>query len=138
MKTNIVLYESKGVNMTNTTLTLNTKLPGTNQIIETSKKHPKAYAAMKKEYTTLVIRELIQQKCVPSKSYKKICVNYEFYEKRNEARDPDNILGGSIKFIHDAMVAVGIIDDDDIYNISFGNINFIPNCENYKIKISWV
>lgn len=121
--------------MVNTTLTLNIKLPGTNQIIETAKTHPKAYATMKKEYTNLVIRELIRQKCVPPKPYAKIHVSYEFHEGR-DSRDPDNALGGAIKFISDAFAATGVIHDDTIYDISFGKIEFIPGSEFYVI-VTW-
>lgn len=122
--------------MANKTLTLITKLPGFNQIIQAAKTSPQAYSRMKKEYTNLVIRELIHQKCVPAKPYDKIRVSYEFYEKRNEARDPDNALGGATKFISDAFVATGVIHDDTIYDISFGDIEFIPDRE-FKIVISW-
>ena len=120
--------------MTNTTFTLNTKLPGANQIIQTAKSSPKAYSKMKKEYTTLVIRELIRQKCVPMKPYEKICVSYKFYEGK-DPRDPDNILAG-LKFIHDGFVATGIVEDDDIWHITMGGMEFIP-CGEFKIVVTF-
>lgn len=120
--------------MTNNTLTLNTKLPGANQIVKAAKTSPQTYSKMKKEYTTLVIRELIRQKCVPAKPYDKIKVSYTFYEGK-DPRDPDNILAG-LKFIHDAFVTTGVTDDDDIWHIAMGGLDFIP-CGEFKIVVSW-
>ena len=90
---------------------------------------------MKRECTTLVIRELIRQKCVPKTPYDKICVSYKFYEGK-DPRDPDNIMAG-MKFIHDAFVATGVIDDDDIWHVSIGGVEFIPGGK-FKIVVSWV
>ena len=120
--------------MTNTTLTLNTKLPGQNKVIQTAKSKQWAYDKMKKHFTNLVIRELIHQKCVPVKPYDKICVSYEFHEGK-DPRDPDNALAG-MKFIHDAFVSAGIIDDDDIWHVSLGKLEFIPGAE-YKVVVTW-
>ncbi len=110
------------------------KLPGMNQQIDAAKRSPKAYAQMKKDNTNLIIRELIKQDCVPAKPYKAIRVNYEFYEGEGP-RDPDNCLAG-LKFIHDAFVSTGIISDDNIYRIGFGNIGFMPGDE-WKIVVTW-
>lgn len=120
--------------MANKTLTLKTKLPGNNQIIRAAKTSPQAYGAMKKEFTTLVIRELIRQKCVPPKPYEKIRINYEFYEGK-DPRDPDNILAGT-KFINDALTTTGIIEDDDIWHVEIGGLKFIP-CGEFKVIVNW-
>lgn len=120
--------------MTNKVLILNEKLPGANQIIKAAKKSTWEYSQMKKKYTTLVIRELIRQKCVPATPYEKICVSYEFYEGK-DPRDPDNILAG-LKFIMDAFVATGVIEDDNIWTVSMGGVKFIPGGE-FKVVVSW-
>lgn len=117
-----------------TTLTLNVKLPGTNQIVKAAKTSPQTYSKLKKEYTTLVIQALIHQKCVPKEPHDKIRVSYKFYEGKNP-RDPDNILAG-MKFIHDAFVTTGIVEDDDIWHIAMGGLEFIP-CGEFKVVVSW-
>lgn len=119
----------------NNTLTLDMKLPGTNQVLQLTKAHRWDWDKLKKKVTTSVIRALIQQKCVPPEPYRKIRVSYKFYEKADGARDPDNILFG-MKFISDAFVAVGIVEDDDIWHVELGTFNFIP-CGEFKVEVSW-
>lgn len=119
--------------MAKTTLVLG-KLPGLNQQIEAAKKGFKKSSEMKKEWTNYVIRELIRQKCVPGKPYDKMVVNYEFHEGMNP-RDPDNQLAG-IKFIHDAFVSTGMIEDDNAFHISFGRIETILE-EKFSVVVTW-
>ena len=117
------------------TLRLKTKLPGTNQVIADTKNSRWSYDKTKKKLTNSIIRELIAQKCVPSTPYEKIRVSYDFYEKSNGSRDPDNILMG-LKYVHDAFVAVGLIEDDTIWHIELGTFNFSV-CGDFKVIVSW-
>jgi len=119
----------------NNKLILDMKLPGTNQVISDTKAHRWSYDKMKKKVTTMIIRELIQQKCVPTKPYDKIKVSYQFFEGK-DCRDPDNILFG-MKFVHDALVVVGIVEDDTLWNIGIGELEFIPGNADYKVVVSW-
>ena len=116
------------------TLRLKTKLPGTNQVIADTKNSRWSYDKTKKKLTNSIIRELIAQKCVPSTPYEKIRVSYKFYEGENP-RDPDNILMG-MKYIHDAFVSTGIVEDDNIWCVSLGGIEFIPG-NKFKVVVSW-
>jgi hypothetical protein len=91
----------------NNTLTLDMKLPGTNQVINVTK---------------------------ATEPYRKIRVSYKFYEGQNP-RDPDNIIFG-LKFISDAFVVTGIVEDDSLWHIEIGNMEFIPGSR-FKVVITW-
>jgi len=134
MLTKLHLHEKDVVKMAKTTLIINEKLPGLNQIVDAAKRGHREYSSMKKHYTNLVIRELIKQKCVPAKPYSKIVVNYEFHEGTN-ARDPDNQLSG-IKFVHDAFVSCGMVTDDDTFHIEFGRIESIIDGK-FSVIVKW-
>ena len=121
--------------MAKTTLIINEKMPGFNNSIEAAKTHAKKYAELKKRYTNLVVRELIAQKCIPRKPYKEMKVSYEFHEAANGVRDPDNALS-AMKFIHDAFVTAGLIEDDDMFHIKFGSID-MDITEKHSVEVSW-
>ena len=121
--------------MTKTTLTLDMKLPGTNQVIKTCKSSPVGYADDKKRHTKNVVQALIQGGCVPKKPYEHIRVNYVFNESGNP-RDPDNVLM-AMKYIHDAFICVGIVDDDDMWHISIGSIGMTAGNQKTSIEVSW-
>lgn len=118
----------------NTKVMLSMKLPGTNQAIQLTKAHRWDFDKMKKKVTTEIIRELIQQKCVPVNPYNKIRVSYQFFEGKN-SRDPDNVLFG-LKFVHDAFTAVGIVEDDDLWHIELGGFKFTPGNE-FRVVVTW-
>ena len=113
--------------------TIDTKLPGLNQLIESAKKDPHVYARLKKKYTKLVIREIIRQNCVPYRPYDHVRISITYYEEGSD-RDPDNI-NAAMKFICDAIEITGIVTDDNIHHISFGAIDFIPDFGSYKIEV---
>jgi len=94
---------------------INGKLPDLNDIIEASKvlfgkgkKRPSTYSKMKKEWTTAVVR-IIREHNLPK--MERISVSFVFIEP-NMKRDFDNIDAGK-KFILDALVASGVIKDDN-------------------------
>ncbi len=97
------------------TLELPFGLPGLNEILAAAKKSPYQYAAMKKKYTQRISEELLVQGCRPVSPYKRIWLTITWFESKKK-RDPDNVRAG-VKFLLDAMVASGVIEDDGIENI---------------------
>lgn len=95
--------------MTTIKLVIARKLPGLNQVLHAAKKEQ---TQMKREITAYVVRQLNVQNCVPDNPYKHIRINATFYETQ-EGRDPDNLLI-AFKYINDALICAGMIDDDAI------------------------
>lgn len=112
-------------------LVLDRKMPGLNQVLHASKKEQ---AMMKREFTAYVSRELNKQGCVPDVTYSHIQINAVFYETQ-EGRDPDNLLV-AFKYINDALICVGMVDDDSISQISFGSLNFKANAKKFGIVLT--
>ena len=79
------------------------------------KKSTTAYTVMKKKYTKLISEEILIQGGIPATPYKRIWVGLTWIETA-KARDPDNVRAG-IKFILDAMVHSGVVEDDKLVNI---------------------
>lgn len=112
-------------------LVLDRKMPGLNQVLHASKKEQ---AMMKREYTSYVTKELNKQGCVPDATYKNIRINAVFYETQ-EGRDPDNLLV-AFKYINDALICAGMVDDDSIAQISFGSLNFVQNTRKFGVVLT--
>jgi Holliday junction resolvase RusA-like endonuclease len=119
----------------NQSLTLSFGLPGMNEIIRTAKKHPMAYATMKKKYTRMVEKEMLTQQCIPDKPYETIRIQCAWIES-GRARDPDNVRAG-IKFILDAMVNTGVIKDDSRKYVKFLGDTF-PKGNKRMVEVSWL
>ena len=113
-------------------LMLDRKMPGINQVLHASKKEQ---AMMKREYTSYVARELNKQGCVPDATYSHIRINATFYEPQ-EGRDPDNLLI-AFKYINDALICAGMVDDDSISQISFGSLSFKANARKFGIVLEF-
>jgi len=108
--------------MVQTKVFLDYGLPGFNEIVDVSKKHWGAYAALKKKYTTLIAADLVTSGCVPDRMYDVICINILWGETAKK-RDPDNVMAGA-KFILDAMVNAKLIPDDSRNHVLEINHNF--------------
>jgi len=111
-------------------LVLARKMPGLNSLLHASKKEQ---ADMKREYTAYVVKELMMQKCVPRETYAHIKINAVFHETQ-DGRDPDNLLV-AFKYINDAMICAGLIDDDAMAQISFGSLEFKNNARKHGIVL---
>ena len=111
-------------------LVLDRKMPGLNQVLHSSKKEQ---AMMKREFTSYVAKELNKQGCVPDDPFAHIRINATFYETQ-EGRDPDNLLV-AFKYINDALICAGMVDDDSISQISFGSLNFKANARKFGIVL---
>lgn len=96
--------------MIRTSIIVEGGFPSLNDVIRDAKKHHMAYAKLKKEHTERVERILIDNNCVPLRPYDDVCVSF-LYGETKKRRDPDNITVAQ-KFILDAMVNVGMIEDD--------------------------
>lgn len=97
-------------------LVISGSLPGLNKIIAAAKSgrgNGNAYSRLKKSTEQKISMAIIEQKIKPMDS---IWVDFLWVEK-NRRRDPDNIAAAR-KFIFDAMVHVGVIDNDGWSQIS--------------------
>lgn len=83
------------------------RLPGMNEIIALSKKHPTEYSKVKKQYTEQVAWEAKAQNLRPFKRANFIITWYCVDKRRNK----DNIMAGT-KFILDGLQMAGIIKND--------------------------
>lgn len=85
-------------------------LPTLNEIIKASKRHWGTYSAMKKKYNDFIVSTITGAGCIPDTPHQRVDVTCTWHEN-GKKRDPDNVMAG-IKFVLDAMVSVGIIEND--------------------------
>lgn len=110
-------------------------LPGLNEIIAASKKSPFAYARMKKKYTRIVADDLLVQDCIPEEPYEKMYLNFAWTETAQSCRDPDNVRVGA-KFVLDAMVQMGLIEDDTGNHVRLLRDSFLIGTFR-SVEVSW-
>jgi len=110
----ININDYSGQNLMKYEIFIPKRLDGLNEIINAAKqiygrgkRRPSAYSLMKKNWTAKLYRYFRAANIDPMES---IYIEFIWIEK-NRRRDPDNIAVGK-KFILDAMVAVGIIEND--------------------------
>jgi len=84
------------------------RLPGLNEIINSSKGHWSSYRKLKNEAMETVQWCILQHKIKPVGKARIIIKCYE----PNAKRDVDNVLAGAWKIILDAMQKAGTIDGD--------------------------
>lgn len=77
---------------------------------------------MKKKYNDLIVATIVDGGCVPDTPHKLVDVTCTWHEN-GKKRDPDNVMAG-IKFVLDAMVNAGVIENDTRDNI--GSITHNP------------
>ncbi len=106
------------------------ELPGLNEIIAISKEHWAKYAEEKHNCTEEIA---YLAKSQIKRKYKKVDLTFIWYCK-NRKRDKDNIIAGQ-KFIIDALVQAGVIENDGWKQI--GNIFhfFEVDSENSRVEI---
>jgi len=121
----------------NTNLTIYGKFESLNKILAAAKSSPEKCAALKRNSTKTCVQALIHSGCVPKTPYDTVRISYTFHEKRGSPRDPDNILSGFTKSFLDAMVCTGVIEDDDIYTVKYGSVDFVPDAKDFRVEISW-
>ena len=94
--------------MANQTFTISGRLPGLNEIINTSKGHWSSYRKLKNDAMETVQWHILQHKIKPVGKAQIIIKCYE----PNARRDADNVLAGAWKIILDAMQKAGTIEGD--------------------------
>jgi len=75
--------------------------------------HHRTYTEAKKAYCEAMSKQLNSVDCASGKLH----IHYDFYAGRNNSPDLDNFAGAAKKYLQDAMVNHGFIEDD--------NVNFI-------------
>lgn len=106
------------------------ELPGLNEIIALSKKHWASYANEKRDLTQDIA---LLAKSQIKKKYTKIDLSFTWYCK-NKRRDKDNIIAGQ-KFIIDALVEAGVIENDGWEQIGNISHSFEVNKENPRVEV---
>jgi Holliday junction resolvase RusA-like endonuclease len=73
-------------------------------------KRVSTYSRWKRDYTNMIVAEIMRQKLVPVVNYP---IRLAFHTVRRDRRtDPDNIVAGVHKFVIDALKEAGIIRND--------------------------
>ena len=116
-------------------------LPGMNEILQAmqtkgmkrgakSKRWTK-YTELKREYEGLIVAAIQLAKIKP---VKRAYFMFTFIEE-NKKRDPDNVAAGARKFILDALVSAGILENDGWKQVAGWNDTFIVRHENQKAGV---
>ena len=119
--------------------TIQGTLPGLNDYLKEERKFRRGHSCgndMKKQCQKLIADEIrLQLKRLHIE--KQIYIRYRFYEP-NKRRDLDNIAGVAHKFIQDAMVKTGLIDNDGWGNITGFSDSFFLDRHNPRIEVEIV
>ena len=98
-------------------ISIYSSFPSQNDIIRVNRAHPLSYGVMKEKYCEIACEAIKSQIDMTECPIKRIEVVFVWYEVRKFARDPDNIQGGD-KFIMDALVEAGVIEDDSLIQVA--------------------
>jgi Holliday junction resolvase RusA-like endonuclease len=90
-------------------LVIEGRLPSRNEADNSARAHWSRGAKYKRNYTEDIHWLIIAKRIKPIQGKADICVS--FFE-RDYKRDDDNVLGGGLKYIMDALVNARIIHDD--------------------------
>lgn len=111
-------------------------LPTLNEIIKASKRHWGTYSAMKKKYNDIVVSAIVGAGCVPATPHQRVDVMCTWHEN-GKKRDPDNVMAG-IKFVLDAMVNAGVIENDTRDNIdSITHVTIVGDRRRVLVEYSY-
>ncbi len=110
-------------------ITINGEFPTLNEVIEASKSHHMVYANQKKDYTALALMQLSNVPRIDNKA------DWIFtWYRKNRRNDPDNIQVGT-KYILDAFVKKGIIENDGWNQINSIKHKFAVDKDNPRVEI---
>lgn len=93
----------------NQVLIINERLPGLNDYIKAERTTRYAASTMKHDWQRIIIAYIKEAHLKPVT--KPVRLRYEFHEP-NKRRDKDNVAAIAHKFIQDALVSAGILQDD--------------------------
>lgn len=112
-------------------------LPGLNDYLKAERSFSKGHSCgndMKQKYQMVIssaIRTQLKRLAIKSP----VKIEYRFYEP-NRKRDLDNIAGVAHKFIQDALVKCGVLENDGWQNITGFSDLFFVDRENPRIVIT--
>lgn len=117
-------------------LTIPGRLPGLNEYTDACRTNPRAGARMKQDAQETVMWHAMSQ----IRRYKfngPVFILYHFYEK-DKRRDKDNVSGFAHKVIQDALVKIGLLEDDG-WNHVTGNLDaFDVDKKNPRIVVEFI
>ena len=110
-------------------------LPGLNEYISAERANKHAAAEMKRKYQSAIMKYI--KKCLgPWKPKTPVWMRYTWYEK-DRRRDKDNISFAR-KFIQDALVKAGTIQNDGWKEIEGFDDTFLVDAKNPRIEVEIV
>lgn len=105
------------------------KLPGLNEVISANRSHYHKGAKLKRAAQAIIAPQL-PRRPIPG------CNHYRFtWYAKDKRRDPDNIASAQ-KFILDAMVAGGIIENDGWKQVASITHRFAKGPDSVEVEIS--
>lgn len=107
-------------------------LPGLNEYISAERRNKYAAAKMKKQTEHYIIWE-IKRQLGNKKAVEPVTINYCWVEK-NRRRDKDNIAFAK-KFIQDALVKAGVLENDGWANIEGFTDSFEVDKKNPRVEV---
>ena len=115
--------------------TIRGRLPGLNEYISAERANKHAAAEMKRKYQSVIMKYI--KKCLgPWKPKTPVWMHYTWYEK-SRRRDKDNISFAR-KFIQDALVKAGTIQNDGWKEIEGFDDTFLVDAKNPRIEVEIV
>lgn len=115
-------------------------LPSLNDYLQEIGRNPKAGNRMKQDYMNIVVNS-VRKGLARQKVEKYPCViHYRFYEPNKRLRDVGNVAALADKFIEDALVKCGVLEDDSpkyVENIDF-EFHYISGTPYIEVEIEEV
>lgn len=112
-------------------------LPGLNNYLKAERSFSKGHSCgndMKQKYQ-MIISNAIRAQLGRLHINKPVCIKYAYYEP-NKRRDLDNIAGVAHKFIQDALVRCGVLDNDGWRNVAKFEDCFFVDAKNPRIEVT--
>lgn len=111
--------------------TIDGRLPALNDYTKACRTNPHVGAKMKKDTEEMIRWYILAAHLTPADG--PVFVWFTWYEK-DERRDPDNVAFGK-KFIFDALVAAGILKNDNRKNVRGFQDEFRTDRKNPRIEV---
>lgn len=108
------------------------RFEGMNEIVAAAKRHPGAYAKMKRENTLSVALTASCQELPPITN--PVIIHFTYYEA-NKRRDPDNFAAGARKFILDGLVEAKVIPKDGWGEIAGFTDEWYVDKDNPRVEV---
>lgn len=109
------------------------KLPSINEYTETQRRNRYCGAGLKSKHQKM-IEYCIRGQLKRIKITNPVDMKYTFYEP-NKKRDKDNVAGFAMKVVQDALVNVGVLENDGWKNIRNIYLEFKIDKKNPRIEV---